>query len=1282
MSKELDEVNENNINNNRDLELLEEVLGQDNLQKVMKINSDILQYLIKTNRMADFISYCKNNNIFKDLKPDNLDEKVITAFNKYFEKNNKLTTIKDLMNYNPSLFSLIEDQQRIFNLFGVNNIKKFQEETGFFTYRIKEYSSELEMLHAFEAFFKTGQEKVKNINFKNGNLTYEEFKDVFAKCLDIMRMNNVFRDFPDYDWLDGDFRKEHSEIFIDKEAPENLRRAFYKNKIDPELIREHKEYIPFLLPKKLSNVIKANMKLIIPSIENKDKYSSINFINEYTSRYGNNSFLEFCAKYGQMLTNLEITSLKNEIDSKEKIEKLIRDTIYENIKDGYFSYEFLMNVEEFTSEHPEIFIDLNNLTSIPEDEKQRLTLSFYRRELNFEDIKKYEELATYLKNKDLTIGFGLQKRIDYITNRRRIRTFDYSLEITQEYSDLELLEVFGQERFLYLCKTYGRYMEGVGQSLHSILDIIDGYYVDKKSKEKLNFTDITLKIEDYITNEIYNGNLNYTLEDAPDFLKISHPDIFLSQDAPLELKRYFYNYSNNYGMTFEVLQKNRDWLPYLKGKDIKLSLTRPYVNRNITNQYFNEFGENAIKLGINRGETVTHMINTSKVNLMKEWYNKTGQKFIPDFVVMENFSIEEADKFLLSGYNWNSLMKIKSFANFPKGREAMLKLAYIFGAFDQDQSGFKKLQTILTEIPRNINPEYSHIVDNLKRMINNPTKEGNEENYFLELKETLEKEGIKVDNNIENLISVFYRENKDKSYSLIINQESYPKSCAIIRQIFEKFPDSPVITPEQASRYFGNFALKYDKDFKEFFIKNLDTILHSHNPNNIINIQKRFEEIKAFYKNIALTWDVACAYVETNRFSGINPGNEIMAATISKVIDYTQEDFNILQQIYNYGKQRTFSSIPRIENTIGNYSYEILRLSDPLAIAIGNLTDCCQKLNDIAELCMEHSVVDTNGRIFVVRDKDGSIVAQSWVWRNKNVLCFDNIEVSNRQMIAHGIPKNKSESSIRNKFTDEILEVYKKAAADLIKEDEKVYSELLSAGKITEEQYDGLKLEKVTAGLGFSNIKGSLETLKKDHAISRPLPFKEKVKLKQQLYTIDSNTQYILEERKNQSNYKGPNLFIHSDTYIEYTDDNFGKEELNTFKRLESITKNKPAYLETQNYCYGDTEHIVSELAYNYGLNKETTRIIMNPNFAIIYDQTKDKVLIGDLLFNTTIDNGRQQMDIEKIVTIQIRQALNQIGENKEIDISYLNQNQQAMYNKAMGLNEEIDIERGVHLAG
>jgi F0F1-type ATP synthase alpha subunit len=117
-------------------------------------------------------------------------------------------------------------------------------------------------------------------------------------------------------------------------------------------------------------------------------------------------------------------------------------------------------------------------------------------------------------------------------------------------------------------------------------------------------------------------------------------------------------------------------------------------------------------------------MKSHQIELMKSWYDKTGGKFIPDFVVMQNFRLEEADKFLASGSNWSNLMKIKNFAQTPEARDAMLKLAYSFGAFDQDQRGFKKLQDLLTGLPKKIDLEQAYIFEQIDQQINLHSQRG------------------------------------------------------------------------------------------------------------------------------------------------------------------------------------------------------------------------------------------------------------------------------------------------------------------------------------------------------------------------------------------------------------------------------------------------------------------------------------------------------------------------------------------------------------------------------
>mgnify|MGYP000196345105 FL=1 len=770
-------------------------------------------------------------------------------------------------------------------------------------------------------------------------------------------------------------------------------------------------------------------------------------------------------------------------------------------------------------------------------------------------------------------------------------------------------------------------------------------------------------------------------------------------------------------------------MPFLKDKAITTSLLRNSYLKQDMIKFFEVFGEEkAIKLGINRAETVKEMMKAHQVDLMKSWYDKTGGKFIPDFVVMQNFNINEADKFLASGANWSNLMKIKNFAQPPESRDAMLKLAYSFGAFDQDQRGFKKLQDLLTGLPKKIDAEQGYIFEQIDKQINQYSQrrvffgvksrsymdaEGNvhttresfptskiEEAYqqmidyvknngfidlfdnttLLNLLESLKKENVVIDFS-KDIFSQLYRKNDDGSYTLTINAQSCPKSSQAIRGVLEKFREVPMLTPDKAHQLFGGFELKYDADFREFLLANMEKVLNNPEYVSLVaSVQRQFSDIKAINSNRALTWELAVSYVQTNKFTSVNVGNE-RVAEISAIAGYSQADFNTLQQIYNYGKQRTFSSIPRIEQsaekTSGKYTYEILRLDDPLAMAIGTLTDCCQELNNCAEVCMEHSMVDKNGRVFVIKDEQGNIVAQSWVWRNKDVLCFDNIEIPDKAF-ARAVKEHPDLG--RKGFTDEVFEIYKQAAHDLIEADEKVYKELLESGKITQEQYDGLRLGKITVGLGYNDIA---ESLKQNSSVdkgtvSRPLPFEEPVKLSRGLYTSDSTTQYILEEREDRKEFDGDTLPIHSDAFVEYSDSNFAEKSLLSLEKLEIVTKEDPRNLDTSVSDYADSEHLVTEIARNYGLNPETSKIVMNPNFAIIYDVNGDKVRVGDLLFNTKVDNEQQQIDIENQVVMQMKLALEQIASDKQVDVSALDEKQLEMYEKITGLTDEIDRERGV----
>lgn len=1334
------------LRNNYFLEKVVNDYGIGTFQKLVKKYPDVFKYL------ENYDSYLYDFSEFF-VPSDNLEESLKKAVKKFFlstESNlilgsdgslnyvpewissmnfiftDKITTVEQLMNCNSSTVIFDEKQQSVIDMLNIENIKRFESETGFFSHKKYEYSNELEIFDVFVSYFYDNQKRLfSQIDFGNGSLSYEDFLKEFAKCLDIMRKNNLFNDIQNYDYITGEFRDKYPQIFIDMDAPKELKLAFYNNRITPNFIFNNKDYIFYLVDKNLLNTINANIKLNTIGLVGKDGTSLVsttNFIDEYVSRYGNEKFLQLLAKYGKILSDIKIDSFNNEIEDENLIEKSLRKSIYNEILKSNIDYSYLEGNSVFVSEYPDIFVDFDKLTNIDESERLRLKNAFYNRNLTFDDIKLYPELATILKDKNLN------------------RCFDKG-SISQSksfldpiYTEMLLLDVFGNEKFLELCSKYGKHINNIISPIlkEFSLSSNDKFYKYENSKRiEATYEEIVLLIEDIITSQCLEGIRHYTEEDAPDFLKEKYPQLFLEPDAPENLKKYFYSANYSQALTFSVLKKHKEWLPYLKGKQISIQLIRQAYSKSDMLRFFKLFGEDkALMLGISRAETVDQMINSHQVDLMKSWYDKTGQKFIPDFVVMQNFTLEEADKFLISGSNWSNLMRIKNFSSSLESREAMLKLAYSFGAFDQDQRGYKKLLELLTGLPKRVGEDkggtlaiIAAFIDNItnrrayfninngdvirsramgqKEYVNtNLSLKQKEDAYslminYLKDNETIQDENrkiaIKLIDSIkkempefnfatENILSNIYKKNDDGSYTLTINPQNCPKTCEALMTIFQSFESMPVLTPDKAHKLFGGFSLKYDPEFREFLLSNIDEIYeHPEYSTYIASIQKQFSKIKAVNSNRTLTLALAISYVQNNKYEGVEVGNE-RAAEISAIAGYTQSDFNILQQIYNYGKQRTFSSIPRIEKTSGKYTYEILRLDDPLAMAIGTLTDCCQEIGNAAEVCMEHSMVDKNGRVFVIKDEEGNIVAQSWVWRNKDVLCFDNIEIPNKAF-SRAV---KEDSRLgRTSLTNDVFNIYRQAAHDLIEKDELIYKQLLEKGEITEEQYNGLRLGKVTVGLGYNDIAATLKenTVSDQGYISRPLHFTPPVQLSRGLYTNDSNTQHILEEREDREVYDGSTLAVHSDTYIEYNDSNFSEKLLLTLEKLEIITDEINRSLKTNVKDYAEDGHFVSEISINYNLKPENTRIVMNPNFAIIYDVVDDKVRIGDFLFNTKIENENQKIDIENKVLIQIRLALQQIAKDKQIDISRLSIKKKEMYEKAMGLTDEIDIERGIGYA-
>ena len=137
--------------------------------------------------------------------------------------------------------------------------------------------------------------------------------------------------------------------------------------------------------------------------------------------------------------------------------------------------------------------------------------------------------------------------------------------------------------------------------------------------------------------------------------------------------------------------------------------------------------------------------------------------------------------------------------------------------------------------------------------------------------------------------------------------------------------------------------------------------------------------------------------------------------------------------LYDEYRFRLLSTIPDISGNLDGYYYQMVELHDTGIISNGigdyvlpneKVASSCLTPKGKAASCLKHGATNVNGRFFKV-EKDGEIVAYSWVWRCGDVLCFDNIEVT-KEFISN------------SNFEEILFNIYKNVADELIKTTTKI----------------------------------------------------------------------------------------------------------------------------------------------------------------------------------------------------------------------------------------------------
>ena len=1139
---------------------------------------------------------------------------------------------KKLLIGNSIMTSYDSTQKSIFiEKYGISNIIEFDKETGgCFSKRIGQEEEDLLFLIA-------NQEQIMPKIEKHKELTYEQFRDRMYEILlhfgeekGLLDSQSFNRSYVDL--IQGRFREEHPDIFIDGDIQEYEKKAFYARHMTAEMVRQNPRLIQLLQGKDLSRAFPQEITVGMGLAKtDKDKNTigeipnTVNMAQYFSEKIGQEEFLKICADYGKCLDSINlIVNEENEV-TLENIRNNIEEAIYKKIKKSGIKY-FESLPLSFQEKYPELFLP----KEIDEDIRKR----FCEGGLSYEDIRKNPQIKQVLLTKDIDVGFG---RLKYAREPGGER---YVLGSDGQRIKKTIWENLSEQEIMDLAEQYGDYLK--------YINVFS--FINHKNEHDRNSA-----IQIIIENNIFKRNKNFPFnENVPTFFFEKYPEMFLDSNAPEELKNSFYDGGE---INFQLIKEHPEWREYLKGKDLSRAFSEKYI------ELFKKFDSSTLmKLGTRNPETIEKMVQNHRENALEKWYKSTGGKFVPHHVVMLNFPEDEIDSFLGNSKRWSQLKKIDRYNLNDDGKAAILKASYAMGVFQDNDEGFNKTINLFTDVPQELSQdEYEKVKQLFKREFETSRSE---DTKHQEMKALFEK--------------AYSLDDDNGKYILILDKQNNKNSIRIIREILEKAQIPKILTPEKAHQMFDSFAMEYNPDFVRFFNNNVDEILSKPEYiKDIATIQRQFKDIVRINAGRRLTLSTAQDYIKSIVYTNIEVGNEEVAKQ-AKIVGYSQKDFELIQSLYNEGELRIFSSIPRIKGKAKGYTYEMLRLDDPLALTIGTLTDCCQEIHGAGETSMEHSVVSPDGRVFCVRDAEGRLVAQSWFWRNQYTGCFDNIEIPRR---IFGLYEKEHPDVGRKGLTTDVLEVYKKAAKDLMQEDAKVYKELLENGNITQEQYDALLLGKVTIGLGYNDIADAIKADKTIHEDTDKVGVKGTDRLPYP-YT-DASTQYTIAEREDTIKSKHENLYVHQDDVPVYDGTSMSSTVLLTMKRMEQATKrDNLAYLSERSdeANLPKSKRIINSIARDYGFDPDSTKVMATARIALIYSKDKDKIRIGDLLSSPLKEdlNEEQKQKATAHIMYQVKKALKQIGvQNSKVDISSLSKEQQQMLQSVMQEIEKENDERG-----
>lgn len=433
-------------------------------------------------------------------------------------------------------------------------------------------------------------------------------------------------------------------------------------------------------------------------------------------------------------------------------------------------------------------------------------------------------------------------------------------------------------------------------------------------------------------------------------------------------------------------------------------------------------------------------------------FTKTRFSNLPSGIIYDKL-----DNNLISKYNVKMLRKIKELDIFDSsnyGCESVIpSIISFFGLFEKDSRCYyrlKLLKVVLShkylfsssdflKIPSNIKQYFTKVSSKCFLLDDKVCIPDEFKDY---LKRVMTADDVKnvrcLKNRYGKLINDFFKNN----YSLtnhdiyILNENLSCEEIGIINNCILNSSLDNQITCSNLIEIFDGMPRKYNEEVLDFFIKNVSIILPKTEYRlKFKEIVSRYDEIKNYYLTMGndhFSYHEAYHYLCESVFLNVHKGNYEFEEMVKKAGVTNQSKFEKYQELYETIKNKRSSIIPRIkekfELLLDGKKYtllgEMLRKDDPFSLLVGELsyTNCCQQINDNGYDCLVHAIND--GRIFctyLINDNHKVLLSQSWVWRNGNVICFDNIEGTN--FMKKNILYSRLVAEIYKKVSTKIIEV-------------------------------------------------------------------------------------------------------------------------------------------------------------------------------------------------------------------------------------------------------------------